>query len=318
MLQQTNTIGRRLVYAAFTVFLLIGVTFVLMHLLPGTPFTGNKKVPPEVQAALVEKYGLNEPVWKQFGIYLSHIFQGDLGSSLVTGRRVTDIIGQAFPVSMELGLRALLFALLMGLFLGIMAAVKHGTPWDSLVMLLALMGVSVPSFILGALLQYFLGLVLYQATGLRIFAISGWTGENSKLLPAFALAFSTVATISRLMRTSMLEVLSQDYIRTARAKGLNKKEIILHHGIRNAIMPVITVMGPMTAVLLTGTFAVENIFAIPGLGKYFVDSVRSNDYPVIVGTTLFFGVFLVLCNLIVDILQGILDPRIRQGGEFHE
>lgn len=304
-------------YALLTVWLLVTVTFLLMHLLPGNPFTGAKPVDPQVEAALISKYGLDRPLFEQYAIYVANVAQGDLGSSLVSGREVTDIIRQAFPVSFELGIRALVFALIMGLFLGIVAALKHKTVWDTLLMGLAILGVSVPSFILGALLQYYLGLVLYQATGVHVFAIMGWSGENSKLLPAFALAFGAVAVISRLMRTSMLDVLSQDYVRTAQAKGLRNFEVVWSHCLRNAIMPVIIVLGPLVAVLLTGTFAIENVFSIPGLGSYFVDSIRANDYPVIVGTTLFFGVFLVACNLVVDVMQSIVDPRVSLEGVEH-
>lgn len=294
-------------------FVLTTVTFMLMHLLPGDPFSGSKVLRPEVHEALTAKYGLDQPPLVQYGIYLSNVARGDLGSSLISQRSVTDIIAQAFPVSFELGLRALVFALVIGVALGVVAALRRGTAWDTGVMLLALLGVSVPSFIVGSLLQYFLGLRLFQATGIRFFPIMGWAGENSKLLPAFALAFSSIAVVSRFMRASMLEVLSQDYIRTAKAKGLRWREIVRWHCLRNAAMPVITVMGPLCATLFTGTFVIENLFSIPGLGKYFVESVRSNDYPVIVGTTLFFGTFLVAANLVVDILHGIIDPRVRAG-----
>lgn len=307
-----------MIYAFLTVFVLTTVTFLLMHMLPGDPFSGSKVIKPAIQIALTEKYGLDKPVFEQYMIYMGNVIRGDLGSSLVSGRQVTDIISGAFPISLELGLRSLIFAVLIGFTLGIVAAVKRGKAWDTGIMLIALFGVSVPSFIMGALLQYFLGVKLYELTGMQVFSIIGWNGESSKLLPSFALAFGTIAIISRLMRSSMLEVLGQDYIYTARVKGLNKQQIVWHHCLRNAIMPVITVLGPMVAVLLTGTFAVENVFAIPGLGKYFVDSVRSNDYPVIVGTTLFFGVFLVLCNLIVDIVHSLIDPRIKLGGDANE
>lgn len=301
-------------YAALTVFILITVTFALMHMLPGNPFSGQKPLRPEVEAALTEKYGLDKPVVEQYGIYLANVAQGDLGTSLVSGRAVTDIIAQAFPVSLELGMRALIFALIIGFSLGIVAAMKQGTAWDTGSMILALVGVSIPSFILGALLQYFLGLMLFKATGVHVFAVIGWNAENSKILPAFALAFSTIAIISRLMRSSLIEVMNQDYIRTARVKGLSKTQTVLHHGLRNAAAPVITVLGPLMAVLFTGTFAIEKVFSIPGLGKYFVDSIRANDYPVIIGTTLFFGIFLVLCNLAVDLINSMLDPRIKLGG----
>ncbi len=315
---QVQYILKRLFYSFLTVFILITITFLLMHMLPGAPFSGNKSIKPAVQEALTAKYGLDKPVLEQYTIYLGNILRGDLGSSISSGRQVTSIIASAFPVSLDLGLRALLFALLMGLLLGVAAALNHGRPWDTGVMLIALLGVSIPSFIMGALLQYFLGVKLYQLTGIHIFPIVGWAGENSKILPAFALAFGTIAVVSRLMRSSMLEVLGQDYISTARVKGLTRRQIVLHHCMRNAIMPVVTVLGPMIAVLLTGAFAVESIFSIPGLGKYFVESVQASDYPVIVGTTLFFGSFLVLCNLAVDIAHSLVDPRIKLGGDEDE
>lgn len=283
-------------------------------MLPGDPFTGQKAIPPEIKAALYAKYGLDQPLAVQFVKYLENILKGDLGVSLLDKRPVLQIIMQAFPVSAELGFRALIFATIIGILLGVVAAVKRGTVWDTLTMLLALIGVSVPSFILGALLQYFLGLQLYQATGMQIFAVMGWGAFNTKLLPAFSLALGTIATISRLMRTNMLDVLNQDYIKTAKAKGLSQSEIVWKHAVRNAVMPVITIMGPLVAALLTGTFVVENIFAIPGLGKYFVQCVQMNDYTTIAGTTLFYGSFLVLANLVVDIVYGLIDPRVKLTG----
>ena len=304
-----------MLYSIVTIFVLIIVTFLLMHLMPGDPFTGEKALPADIKAALMSKYGLDKPIIVQLFKYIGNVLHGDFGISLQDKRPVAQIIMQAFPVSAELGLRSLIFALILGLLLGVVAAVKRGTAWDTVSMLLALIGVSVPSFIIGALLQYFLGLKLYQATGQQIFSIMGWGPENSKILPAFALAFGSMASISRLMRTSMLDVLSQDYIKTAKAKGLSRKEIIWKHSIRNAVMPVVTIMGPLVAGVLTGTFVIENIFSIPGLGKYFVQSVESNDYTTIVGTTLFFGAFLVFANLVVDIIYGLLDPRIKLSGE---
>lgn len=318
MSSQVKYIGRRLVYATLTVLVLVTITFMLMQMLPGDPFIGQKTLNADVKAALVSKYGLNEPIWKQYAIYLGNLLRGDLGNSIISGRQVTDIIARAIPVSLELGIRALFFAVSLGILFGVVAALKQGTKWDTLTMLFVLMGVSVPSFIMGALLQYFLGIVLYQATGIHFFSIMGWDGESSKILPAFALAFGTMAGVARLMRASMVDVLNQEYIRTAKVKGIGKKNIVLHHCIRNALLPVVTVMGPVTAVLLTGTFAVEHVFSIPGMGKYFVDSVQSNDYPVIIGTTLFFGVFLVLCNLVVDIVNSFIDPRLKLGGSGDE
>lgn len=313
--KQVQYILKRVLYSVITIFALIVITFFLMHMMPGDPFSGAKAITPEVKAALYAKYGLDKPLPEQFVRYVGNILHGDFGVSLLDKRPVSDIIGQTFPVSAELGIRSLIFAFIIGLLLGIVAAVKRGTAWDTTAMFLALIGVSVPSFVLGALLQYFLALKLYQATGQQIFSVMGWGPENSKLLPAFALAFGSMAVISRLMRTSMLDVLNQDYIKTAKAKGLSQKEIVWKHAVRNAILPVVTVMGPMVASVLTGTFVVENIFAIPGMGKYFVQSVQMNDYTTIVGTTLFFGAFLVFANLVVDIIYGLIDPRIKLSGE---
>lgn len=311
---QLKYILKRIVYSLITIFVLIAITFFLMHLLPGNPFTGGKAISEETLHALEVKYGLDKPLIVQFGIYLGKVVQGDLGVSVPDGRPVTDIIAQAFPVSLELGVRALIFAFVIGILLGIVAAIKRGTVWDSAAMFLALIGVSVPSFIIGSLLQYFLGLKIYLATGTQVFAIIGWDSANAKILPAFALAFGSMATISRLMRTSMLDVLNQDYIKTAKAKGLSQRSIIWRHAVRNAIMPVVTVMGPLVAAVLTGAFVVENIFSIPGLGKYFVQCVQTNNYTVIAGTTIFYGAFLVFANLIVDLIYGFIDPRVKLTG----
>ena len=315
MPKQLQYILKRVLYSVITVFVLICITFFLMHLMPGDPFTGAKVIQPDVKAALMAKYGLDKPLPVQFVKYVGNVLHGDFGVSLQDKRPVAETIMQSFPVSAELGIRSLIFATILGLLLGIVAAVKRGTAWDTGTMFLALVGVSVPSFILGALLQYSLGLKLYQATGRQIFAVMGWGAANTKFLPAFALAFGSMATISRLMRTSMLDVLNQDYIKTAKAKGLSRNEIIWKHSVRNAVMPIVTIMGPLVAAVLTGTFVVENIFAIPGLGKVFVQCVQMNDYTTIVGTTLFYGSFLVLANLVVDIIYSLLDPRIKLSGD---
>ena len=314
MANQLRYILKRIVYSFITILVLTTVTFLLMQLLPGDPFTGGKDIPDTVMEALRAKYGLDKPVFQQLLMYIGNALQGDFGISIPDGRAVTDIIRDAFPVSFDLGIRALLFAFIMGILLGIVAAVKRGTAWDSGAMFLALVGVSVPSFIMGAILQYFLALKLGQATGTQVFAIVGWTDWHSKILPAFALAFGSMATVSRLMRTSMLDVLNQDYIMTAKAKGLSQKAVIWKHAVRNALMPVITVMGPLVAAVLTGAFVVENIFGIPGMGRYFVQCVQQNDYPMVAGITMFYGSFLVLANLVVDILYGLIDPRVKLTG----
>lgn len=304
-------VGKRLFYAVLTILTLTVLTFFMMRLLPGDPFIGTKALPEATMAALNRKYGLDKPVLEQLIIYISNALKGDLGISIKYNRPVTDIISQAFPYSFDLGVRALIFASITGVLLGIVAAVKRGTGWDSASMFFAIIGVSVPNFIIGSLLQYLLGLKLFELTGIKFFPITGWDSFASKLIPAFALSFSSLATISRLMRTSMLDVLGQDYIKTAKSKGLSQSKIIWRHAVRNAIMPVITVLGPITASVLTGAFVVENIFSIPGMGKFFVMSIQEQDYTMISGITIFYGIFLVLANLLVDLAYGFIDPRVK-------
>lgn len=304
-------VGKRLFYAILTILTLTVLTFFMMRMLPGDPFIGTKALPEATMEALNRKYGLDKPVLEQLVIYISNAIKGDLGISIKYKRPVTDIISQAFPFSFDLGIRALIFATITGVLLGIVAAVKRGTGWDSASMFFAIIGVSVPNFIIGSLLQYLLGLKLYEWTGIKFFPITGWDTFASKIIPAFALSFSSLATISRLMRTSMLDVLGQDYIKTAKSKGLSQGKIIWRHAVRNAIMPVITVLGPITASVLTGAFVVENIFSIPGMGKFFVMSIQEQDYTMISGITIFYGIFLVLANLLVDLAYGFIDPRVK-------
>lgn len=234
-----------------------------------------------------------------------------MGVSLTYNRPVMEIVSESFLVSADLGIRALLFAVIAGVLLGAVAAIKRGSVWDSFSMFVAMIGVSVPSFIMGALLQYFLGLQLRKWTGVNIFPIVGWGSFKQSLLPAFALGLGSLATVSRLMRTSMLDVLGQDYIKTAKAKGLSQRKILWRHAMRNAIMPVVTIMGPTVAAVLTGTFVIESIFNIPGLGKYFVISIKDLDYTMISGTVVFYGALLILCTLVIDLLYGFIDPRVK-------
>lgn len=306
---------KRLGYTIVTLFVLCALTFTIMHVLPGDPFIGEKAIPETVMNNLNAKYGLDKSMPEQFLMYVGNFARGDFGTSIKYNRPVGDIIKESFVYSFDLGVRALIFAVIIGVFLGILAAVKRGTKWDTIAMIIAIIGVSVPSFIVGAVLQYFLALKLFQATGIKFFAVSGWTTISSKILPAFALSFGSMATISRLMRTSMLDVLGQDYIKTAKAKGLSNKKVIWKHAVRNAIMPVITVLGPITATVLTGAFVVEQIFSIPGLGKFFVNSVKELDYTMISGTTMFYGTFLIVANLVVDLAYGFIDPRVKLEGD---
>lgn len=305
---------KRLGYSVVTLFVLVTLTFFMMRMLPGDPFLGEKVLPEATMEALNAKYGLDKPVFQQYIIYLGNCLHGDLGVSLNTNRPVTRIITESFAVSADVGIRAVLFAFVFGVLLGTIAAIKRGKVSDTICMLIALIGVSVPSFIVASMLQYFLAYKLYTATDIRFFAVTGWEAFNSKILPVFALGFGSLAQISRLTRTSMLDVLGQDYIKTAKAKGLSQRDIIWKHALRNAIMPVVTVLGPITAGVLTGGFVVESVFAIPGLGRYFVQSIQGYDYTMISGTTIFYGAFLILANMVVDIVYGLIDPRVKLEG----
>lgn len=300
---------QRIMYAMLTIFLLMFITFYMMRMLPGDPFIGDKAMSDVVKAALTVKYGLDKPVFEQFIIYVTNCLQGDLGISIQTNRSVTQIITESFPYSFDLGMRALIFALFGGVSLGSYAALKRGKKGDTVAMLIAVFGVSVPSFVVAAILQF-----LISKMGLRFIPTSGWTTEPSKWLPSLALGLGSLATISRLMRTSMLDVLASDYIKTAKAKGLSSRTIIWRHAIRNGIMPVITVLGPIAASVLTGAFVVEKVFNIPGMGKFFVNSITQNDYTMISGSVLFYGAFLVIMTLLVDIAYGFIDPRVNIAG----
>ena len=302
---------KRVVYAVLTLFVLITLVFFMMRMLPGDPFLGDKAISETAMANMNAKYGLDKPVIVQYLMYMGNCLRGDLGVSITYNRDVMGIISESFLVSADLGIRAIIFALIAGVLLGAVAAVKRGGVLDSLSMFIAMVGVSVPSFILGALLQYFLGLQLRKVLGVNLFPIQGWGTFKQTLLPAFALGLGSLATVSRLMRTSMLDVLSSDYIKTARSKGLSQGQILRRHALRNAIMPVVTIMGPTVASVLTGTFVIESIFNIPGLGKYFVTSIKDLDYTMIGGTVVFYGGLLILCTLVVDLLYGFIDPRVK-------
>lgn len=302
---------KRIAYGVVTLFVLVSLTFFMQQLLPGNPFIGDKNLPEATMEALYAKYGLDKPVWMQYFIYLGNCLHGDLGVSLQNHREITTIIAESFVVSFDVGVRAVIFAFVLGVLLGTVAAIKRGSAVDTICMFVALVGVSVPSFIVASILQYFLGMKLTMALGDPVFATTGWDEWNSKILPVFALGFGSLAQISRLTRTSMLDVLSQDYIKTAKAKGLSQPAIIWKHALRNSIMPVVTVLGPITAGVLTGGFVVENIFSIPGMGRYFVQSIQNRDYTLISGTTIFYGAFLIVANLVVDLVYGLIDPRVK-------
>jgi oligopeptide transport system permease protein len=297
---------RRLITSLLTLFLVIVLTFFLMQIVPGGPFLG-ENVNPEVTQKLLEKYGYDQPIMVQFGNYIRGLFQGDMGVSMVvkSGDPVTGVIADHFPVSCKLGLIALALAVFIGIPLGVFAAMKHNSIFDRVFIFMASLFVSVPSFIMTIALMLIFGVWL---SILPIAYLSDWT---SYIMPVFGMAIYPMFNLARLTRTTMLDVTGQDYIKTARAKGLSTFKIMFKHALRNALIPVVTSMGPMIAGILTGSFVVEKVFAINGIGKYFISSITSRDYPLIMGTTIFFAVLLIACNYVVDLLYGIIDPRIK-------
>jgi len=296
---------KRCVLAVFTLLVLLTIIFVLVRLLPGDPFI-DEKMNEAIRIKMNEYHGFDRPIHEQWVKYIGTLIKGDLGVSLrYEGRSVNSAIAATFPFSGALGLRALAFALVAGIFLGITAAQKAGRALDYVCIFIAIIGVSVPEFVISSLLQ--LGFSLK----LRWFPATQWLSWRHMILPVFALSLNTLAQLARLTRSSMMEVLNQDYILTAKAKGLSNLQIVWTHQIRNSILPVITLMGPRVAYLLAGTFVVEQIFAIPGMGRFFVQSIQDLDYTMVLGMTAFYGLFLVMANLVVDILYGIVDPRIK-------
>ncbi|MCF6097115.1 ABC transporter permease [Thermovorax subterraneus] len=288
-----------------TAWVLVTIVFFLVRLLPGDPFL-SEKVTPEIKANMMRYYGLDKPIHIQYVTFLQNLLKGDFGYSLrYKNRTVNEVIKQAFPYSADLGIRAVIFATIAGVTLGIIAALNRNRTWDYLAMFIAIVGVSVPSFVIGPLLQYVF------ATKLNLLPVSQWKGFSYTIMPTFALSLGSLALMARLMRASMLDVVNQDFIKTAKAKGLSPFQIIWKHQVRNAILPVITVLGPVTATLLTGTFVVEQIFAIPGLGKFYVLGIQNLDYSLVLGMTTFYGLFLIAANFVVDIIYGLIDPRIR-------
>ena len=276
---------RRFLYALITLWLIATFTFVLMKNLPGNPLgEGAEKIPKATRDMLLKQYGLDKPLWEQYLTFMNNIIHGDLGASFqFPAHKVTDIIKQAFPSSLELGLISIVIAVVVGLTLGIIAALKHNKAGDYTAMFIAILGVSIPSFVLGPMLSYYVGVKW------GILPAGLWKGPSYKVLPAIALSFGTIAILARLMRTSMLDVLNQDYIKTAKSKGLSTLTVVVKHTIRNAILPVITIIGPIFVNVITGTLVVEQIFSVPGLGKHFVSSVYSNDYTMISGLTIFYS-----------------------------
>ncbi|MBG9446469.1 ABC transporter permease [Cytobacillus firmus] len=302
----TGYIIKRLIAMVVTLWFIITLTFFLMHSIPGSPFNEERNTSEAVQRNMEKFYHLDEPLYVQYGMYLKSVATFDFGPSIKkSSQTVNEMLGRGFPVSFELGIVTLIVAVFSGIALGIIAALRHNGFIDYLAMTIAVLGISVPNFVLATLL------IQQLAVNLAILPVATWSSPKHMILPTLALATGPMAIIARLTRSSMLEVLTQDYIKTAKAKGLSPVKIVFKHALRNALLPVVTVLGSLAASILTGTFVIEKIFAIPGMGKYFVESINTRDYPVIMGTTVFYSSILIMMLFLVDIAYGVLDPRIK-------
>ena len=302
---------KRLLQGIVTVWFIATATFFAMHNVPGDPLLNDRAVSEAIRTNLEAKYGLDQPIGTQYFIYLSNLVKGDFGISFTQeNREVNDIIREHFPISAILGVLAVVFAAAGGILFGALTAIYRNRLPDYFIMLLVILGISVPSFVIAALSQLTL-VTLNNAVGATILPVAGWGTILHMLVPALVLGLGTMAYLTRLMRSSMLEVVNSDFVRTAKSKGLPPARIFTKHQLRNAILPVITVLGPSIAAITTGGFVVELVFAIPGLGRYFVQAVQQLDYTVIMGTTVFYGAFLVFMVILVDLLYGFIDPRVR-------
>jgi ABC-type dipeptide/oligopeptide/nickel transport system permease component len=301
-----NYIIRRILWAIPVLLVISLIIFSLGHIIPGGPFDREKTLPKEIIANLEAYYGLDDPLWKQYTDYLWNALHGDLGPSYSSrSRTVNDIIKENFPVSAQLGVLALLIAMAIGIPLGMVSALKQNSYIDYFCMFFALLGVSVPAMTLGPVVVWFFALKL------NILPVARWGTWQQAILPAFTLGIGSAALLARLTRASMLQVIREDYIRTARAKGVSEKNVTIHHALKNALIPVVTVLGPLFAYLVTGSLIVEQIFAIPGCGKYFITSVTNRDYPVMLGIMLLYAVLIIVANLVVDLTYAWIDPRIK-------
>lgn len=299
---------KRVLAGFLSLFVLITVTFFLMHSIPGGPFSPeeDRRVPEAVLEKISESYGLNDPLPVQYKDYLKNLAKGNLGISFkqpdVT---VNEILERGTPVSAKLGAIAVLFSLLVGIPLGIISAVKRGTGADMAAMVFSTIGISIPNFVMTVLLMYFFAVYLQL---LPTYGLSTW---KHYILPVLGLSFTPIARITRLMRSSMLEVMEEDYVRTARSKGVPEFFVIVKHALKNAIIPVVTYLGPLAAALLTGTFVVERLFSIPGVGREFVTGISDRDYSITLGMTIYLGCFIIIVNIIVDVLYVVIDPRVK-------
>jgi ABC-type dipeptide/oligopeptide/nickel transport system permease component len=308
---RTAFIIRRVLALIPTLLLIYSMTFFLMHSTPGGPWDSSEKpIPADVQERLKAAYGLDKPLWQQYTDFLSKAVRGDLGPSYVQrSRSVSDIIGETFPVSLQLAAAAMLIATLIGIPLGILSAVRHNGPLDYLATFISIGGISTPPYVVTSLL------VLLLASKLHWVPTSGWDGiwSSKAIIPAVSLALYPMAVLARYTRSSLLDVLRTDYMRTARSKGLGEQAVLVGHALRNAMLPVITIAGIVIADIATGSFFVETIYQVPGVGRYFVQSISGRDYPVIIGTVLLLGLAVSVSNLVVDLVYPLLDPRIGSG-----
>jgi oligopeptide transport system permease protein len=305
-------IARKFINILLSLFVLATATFWLMKIVPGNPFL-SEKMPVRIRESLMTYYGLNKPIWEQYLVYLNNLIHFNLGTSMKSQyQSVTSIVSDSFVYSLQLGIVAIVVSVVVGVGLGMAAAMYHRKLIDKAAIILAVIGISVPNFVIASMLQYFLGVRI------PLFAVQGLNGPLDFVLPVIALSALPIAFIARLTRSSMLEVLTADYIRTAKAKGMPGYVIIVRHGLRNGILPVVTYLGPMTANIITGSVVVEEIFGIPGLGKFFTDSVQNRDYTLIMGITLFYAIILMLARFLTDVAYAFIDPRIklqaREGG----
>jgi oligopeptide transport system permease protein len=302
-------IFKRLIYILIALFIIITATFFLMKLAPGSPFASERQLPATIEQQLNAKYGLDNPWYIQYKDYLISSFTFDFGESMkYKGRSVNDMISDGFPISLVLGLEAMVLAIGLGILLGVISSLYHNKVPDYVSTVIAVLGISVPSFILAGLLQLFLSLKLGW------FPVTGWKGFIYTILPATAIALTHAGFIAKLTRSSMLEQNNSEYVKLARAKGIGKWTIIFKHSLRNALLPVITYLGPLFAGVLTGSFVIEQIFAVPGIGRHFVQSITNRDYTTIMGVTVFYSIILLLAVLVVDILYKFIDPRIKLKG----
>jgi oligopeptide transport system permease protein len=307
----TTFVIKRLLWTIPVMLIVILFTFFLMRQIKGNPFRKSERaLPASIEANMKRKFGLDQPWYVQYERYAKGVFTFDLGPSLVLrNQTVNDIVRQHFPVSLALGLYAFVFAVLIGIPLGIVSALRANSVWDYSAQILGNVGFAVPSFLVATLLIYFFGFQWRDWTGLPV---SGWDTWQSKVLPSIALGFLPMAYFARLVRGTMLETLQQDYVRTAKAKGLRRRRVVFLHVLRNSLIPVVTAAAPLLGAIITGSFIIENIFAIPGIGRYYVTAVTGRDYSVVMGLTILYAAIVVVGNLLVDLLYGILDPRTRE------